>query len=152
MIKKILLGVIAFFLVAQLVRPARNSGAIDGPAFIGRKYPVPADVQTVLAKACYDCHSNQTRYPWYTHVQPIGWWLAWHVAEGREHLNFSEFGNYAAKRQAKKLKEITEELAENEMPLASYTWVHRDAVLTEAEKKLLTDWVRSIHVQLVGND
>ncbi|MBI2518063.1 MAG: heme-binding domain-containing protein [Opitutae bacterium] len=142
MLKKVLLGLFVLLLVAQLVRPARNSGAIDGPAFIGRQHPVPAEVEAVLAKACYDCHSNQTRYPWYAEVQPVGWWLAWHVNDGKKHLNFSEFGSYAAKRQAKKLKEVAEEVADNGMPLPSYTWTHRDAVLTDAEKKLLTDWVR----------
>lgn len=151
MIKKILLGVIVLLLAAQLVRPDRNSGSVDGPAFIGRQHPVPADVQAVLARACYDCHSNQTRYPWYANVQPVGWWLAWHVNDGKKHLNFSEFGSYTAKRQAKKLKEITEEVADNGMPLPSYTWTHRDAVLTDAEKKLLGDWARVAGASL-GHD
>lgn len=151
MLKKILIGLIALLLAAQLVRPPANAGTVDGPGFIGRQHPVPADVDAVLAKACYDCHSNQTHTPWYANVQPVGWWLAWHVKDGKKHLNFSEFASYPAKRQKHKLEEVADELREGKMPLKSYTWVHGDAVLTTAERQLLTDWANRVRGQIPLN-
>ena len=105
----ILLGVAALALVAQAIRPTRNLGEVAGPNHISTKTPVPAEVEAILQRACYDCHSNATRYPWYANIQPVGWWLA-EMVRGRE------------------------------MPLGSYTWVHRDAKLSDAEIKLLGDW------------
>ncbi len=142
--KKILLALLVLIAGIQFIRPAKNLGSIEGPSFIGTQHPIPVDVQKVLTRACYDCHSNATRYPWYAEVQPVGWWLAYHVSAGRRHLNFSEFGAYPAKRAGKKLEGIGEELREHEMPLKSYTLIHREAVLTEAEQQLLIDWAAGL--------
>ena len=149
--RKILLGLLLLFAGLQLVRPARNQGVVEGPNFVGLKHPLPAGVRPVLQRACYDCHSNHTTYPWYAEVQPVGWWLAWHTTEGRQHLNFSEFGSYSVKRQTRVLDGVVDEIINHDMPLKSYTWVHRDAVLSPAEIKLLSDWADSLREEIAGN-
>ncbi len=140
MIKKLLLVLIAALVVGQFFRPERNSGLAVGPNFIGTKHPIPAATAQVLERACYDCHSNHTNYPWYANVQPIGWWLAWHVKDGKRHFNFSEFTTYNDKRAGRKLQEVSDEVREGGMPLSSYTLAHPEARLTPEEKKLITDW------------
>src|SRR6476469_10710389 len=86
---------------------------------------VPPDVDMVLTRSCGDCHTNSTVYPWYSQVQPVAWWLGNHIAEGRGELNFSIFNTYNARRKKKKLEEICEQVKSGEMPLPSYTWIHR---------------------------
>lgn len=137
---KIALGLAAVLVVAQAIRPARNLGTVDGPHHLSKLAPVPTEVDAVLQRACYDCHSNATTYPWYANVQPVGWWLEQHVRDGKRHLNFSEFTTYSLKRATKKLEETADEVREHAMPLPSYTWMHREAKLSDAEIKLLADW------------
>ncbi|HVZ66499.1 MAG TPA: heme-binding domain-containing protein [Lacunisphaera sp.] len=140
------LGVV--LLLAQLWRPARNDSPPGGPNDIAAKYAVPPPVQGLLQRACYDCHSNRTRYPWYAEVQPVRWWLDHHITEGKRHLNFSEFGAYTDKRAAKKLDEVIDEVEGHTMPLPSYTWIHRDARLSAADAKLLTDWADGLRAEI----
>jgi len=148
MIKKILLALLLLLVAAQFIRPARNLAAGPGPNDLGVKHPVPANVQAVLQRACYDCHSNTTRYPWYAEVQPVRWWLDQHINDGRRHFNFSEFGSYSAKRMDKKLGEVASEVTEGEMPLKSYTWMHPEARLTPEEIKLVADWARGLRREI----
>jgi hypothetical protein len=143
MLKKILIGLLFIAAILQFIRPARNQGELEGPQYIGRSFPVPADVRSILVRSCFDCHSNRTEYPWYASVQPLGWWLQQHVDEGKEELNFSEFLSYSAKRQQKKMHEVAEVLQEGEMPLSSYLIVHRDAKLSAAEQNTLIAWAKS---------
>lgn len=143
---KILLALAVILVVIQAIRPAKNLSAAE--PFTGRNeitvlHPASAEVKQILAVACYDCHSNRTRYPWYAEVQPVGWWLARHVKDGRRHLNFSEFGAYPAKRQAKKLQEVVDELKDREMPLKSYTLTHADARLTGEQVAALSAWAQA---------
>ncbi|MBK6751822.1 MAG: heme-binding domain-containing protein [Acidobacteria bacterium] len=105
---------------------------------------VPPDVSIIMGKACNDCHTNKTVYPWYSFIQPNGWFLRSHVDDGRKELNFSKFATYDDRKRAKKLEEICEEVTAGNMPLPSYTWIHRDAILTDAEKKTLCDWTKSV--------
>jgi hypothetical protein len=148
MIKKLFLGLALLFLALQFVRPAKNLSPAPGPNDITAKVAVPADVQRVFAKACYDCHSDHTRYPWYAEVQPVAWWLSSHIHDGKQHLNFSEFGAYNPKTADRKLKQIGREVNDGSMPLKSYTWIHRDAILTAAEIKLISDWADAAHTQI----
>lgn len=148
MIKRILLSLAIVALAAQLYRPARNLAAATGPNDIGSKHAVPAEVQRLLTRACYDCHSNRTTYPWYAEVQPVRWWLDSHIKDGKRHLNFTEFGTYSVKRAAKKAEEIVDEVSKQNMPMKSYTWVHPEARLTPEERKLLTDWARGLHAEI----
>jgi hypothetical protein len=149
LIKTILLGLLVVASGGQFIRPAKNlSAAAPGPDHLTVLHPPPAAVQAVLERACYDCHSNHTRYPWYAEIQPVGWWLAGHIKEGKSHLNFSTFGTYPAKRQMRKLEELIDEVEGGKMPLASYRRIHADARLTPAEIKALTDWAEAVRESL----
>ena len=132
----------------QFFPAPRHSGEADGPQDIDHHYTVPADVHRVLAAACYDCHSNHTDYPWYANVQPVGWWLAHHVTEGRRPLNFSEFGTYGTHRAARALDLIADQVDAGDMPLRSYTWMHPAARLTAGQRKKIVDWAQDLHDKL----
>ena len=105
--------------------------------------PVPPDISMILNRSCADCHSNQTVYPWYTRIQPLGWFMKDHIDEGRRELNFSVFNTYAPRKKAKKLDEICEQITQSEMPLPSYLWIHGNAVLKPTEVKALCAWTES---------
>lgn len=132
----------------QFYRPARNLSAGPFPNDIAAHYATPEPVREILHRACYDCHSDNTRYPWYVNVQPVGWWMGSHIREAKRHLNFSEFSAYSAKRAASKMKGVREEVEKRDMPLESYTIIHRDAKLTAAEIRLVSDWARGIEDEI----
>ncbi|MFM6953690.1 MAG: heme-binding domain-containing protein [Sphingobacteriaceae bacterium] len=140
---KILLGLVVILLLAQFVRPEKNTASGIQPNDIFTAYPASEEVQAIAKKACYDCHSNNTVYPWYANVQPVAWWIDDHVKEGKRELNFSEFTAYTPKRARHKLEEVAEQVNEHEMPLNSYTWIHAEARLTDTELKLLADWAKA---------
>jgi hypothetical protein len=145
LLKKILLGLAAVFVVIQFVRPAKNDGNIEGENAMSKKYAVPENVQSVLKTSCYDCHSNKTNYPWYANIQPVGWWIQYsHINDGKRHLNFSEFASYPEKRAKKKIEEIADEVREGGMPLGTYTFLHHDAVLSPEQTKTLIDWAEGL--------
>jgi hypothetical protein len=147
-IKMALLGLLPVFLALQFVRPTRNVAAVAGPNDLIVKYSPPPAVRQILATACYDCHSNNTLYPWYANVQPVGWWMTDHVNEAKDALNFSEFGSYTTKRMLRKLDTCDDELTDHSMPLLSYRIIHADARLTPEQIKLLSDWFDSLHDQI----
>ena len=147
-IKKSLLGLLAILLVIQFIHPAKNASAAITAQDISTMYAVPDSVHVILQKACMDCHSNNTRYPWYDRIQPVAWWLTDHINEGKRELNFSEFGSRTPDKQAKKLKKLAKEVQEGGMPLNSYTWMHKDAILTEQEKNTLITWANNLADQI----
>ena len=102
--------------------------------------PVPPEVTTILGRACQDCHSNLTVWPWYSRVAPVSWFLAHHVNEGRRELNFSEWGRYAARRKDRKLKEVCEQVTKGEMPLFSYAIAHPQAALSDQDRRSVCLW------------
>jgi hypothetical protein len=142
--KKIFLIIVAILVIIQFIRPARNVSAVDSKNDISNHYMVPGGVRKILEVSCNDCHTNNTRYPWYTNIQPVGWWMQWHVNEGKEHLNFSEFAGYTPKRQHHKLEETAEMVEKGEMPLNSYLWIHGNAKLSAAQKDELLNWTRQL--------
>lgn len=142
--KRAVLILFVLLVLIQFIRPARNLSAATSPNDITQIYRVPEPVKVLLSKACNDCHSNNTHYPWYTNVQPVGLWLQHHVNEGKHELNFSEFGAYPAKRQYHKLEEVAKQVKHDEMPLSSYLWVHSDAKLSDADKQLLINWANEL--------
>jgi peptidoglycan hydrolase CwlO-like protein len=146
--KKILIALLAIFIIIQFIRPARNVSAEVPATHIANLYAVPENVQQVLKVSCYDCHSNNTVYPWYTNIQPVGWWLQSHVNEGKEHLDFSAFGSYPPKRQHHKLEEVLEQVQDNHMPLNSYLWMHNDAKLTPGQKTAVMNWAKNLMDQI----
>ncbi len=104
---------------------------------------VPPDVALIMGRSCNDCHTNKTVYPWYANVQPAGWFLKSHIDEGKRKLNLSKFNTFDQKKKIKKLEEICEEVESASMPLPSYLWIHRDAVLSESERKAICDWTKT---------
>src|SRR5688572_22204665 len=123
MIKKILLFLLLALVIIQFIHPAKNEAAGPQPNYIGNVFTVPEDVKLILYKACNDCHSNNTKYPWYAKTQPVDWWLDNHVKDGKKHLNLDEYTNRNLRYQYHKLEEIAEQVKEGEMPLESYTWM-----------------------------
>lgn len=149
--KKIGFLLIAVFIVIQFFHPKKNQSTELLASDITKVTTVPDSVLHLLKVACYDCHSNNTVYPWYNNIQPVAWWLNDHINEGKGRLNFSEFGNYPAEKQAKKLKGIARAVKGGGMPLSSYTLIHRDAILDEAQKELIIKWTKSVVVTEVTN-
>lgn len=140
MLKKILLGLLILFVIIQAIRPVRNTGNAFTDRDIAHTVRISDSVQGILQRSCYDCHANHTNYPWYANINPVGFWLADHVKEGKKELNFSEFGTYSKKRAMHKMEEIVKQLQKKEMPLESYLLIHGDAKLSEAEENLLILW------------
>ncbi|OSZ78338.1 cytochrome C [Chitinophagaceae bacterium IBVUCB1] len=148
MLKKILIGLLVVFVIIQFIRPEKNTATAASANDISTRYTVPDDVNTILQKACNDCHTNNTTYPWYSNIQPVGWWLQNHVNEGKAELNFSEFAAYKNKKAAHKMEEVVEMVEAGEMPLRSYTIAHTDAKLTSEEKATLVAWAKALHQQI----
>lgn len=147
MVKKIVYALLVLLIVIQFFRPTRNIATTPQVKSIDKAYTIPQNINGILQKACYDCHSNTTVYPWYTNIQPIAWWMDDHIKEGKSKLNFSEFLSYSLKKQDHKLEEVTEEL-ESEMPLKSYKLAHSEARLTAEEKKEITDWANNLRKEI----
>jgi hypothetical protein len=133
----VLLGIVLALIAMQFVPVERTNPPVEA------EVPAPANIRAVLKRACYDCHSNETVRPWYSHVAPVSWLVAHDVHEARKEMNFSTWNQYNPKRQAKKLAEVWEEVDEGEMPLWYYLVVHRDAALSAEDKALLREWATS---------
>lgn len=131
-------------IIIQFFRPKKNINPGDQPNGIAKAFPIPSDVKTILDKACMDCHSNNTRYPWYNNVQPVAWWLANHVDDGKKELNFDEYITRRPRFQYRRMEQTIDLVKKGAMPIESYTWTHKDAILTEDEKTKIYDWARSV--------
>lgn len=126
---------VVLLVVAQLV----PYGSAENPP-VETEITAPDEVKQVLQRACYDCHSNETVWPWYASVAPAKWLVRHDVEEGREHLNFSTWNRYDAEERAEAFEELVEVMDEEEMPLAVYTPLHPDARLTDEDRSLIRDW------------
>lgn len=150
-LKIIVCSILALLLIIQFFGPKRNTGEVYGPQSLAAAHPIPPATERILRKACYDCHSNNTRYPWYANVQPLGWWLQHHVDEGKESLNFSEWKTYSREDMPHILEELREEVEEGHMPLPSYLKMHSEANISAAEKNTLIQWARALEFELRGS-
>lgn len=145
---KIIAGFILVFIILQFFGPDTSSPAADpSKDFIVNTQP-PEQVTSILKSACYDCHSYQTNYPWYSNIEPVSWWLQDHIEHGRDEFNMSLWSDYSSNRADHKLEEAIELVEEEEMPLPSYTWVHGDARLTPEQRDLLTEWFSSLRTKI----
>ncbi len=147
-LRNILVGFGIVIVMLQFVQPTRNLGFVEGKEDISKTVDVPLEVKSILQKSCNDCHSNATVYPWYTNIQPLGLWIQHHVDEGKQELNFSTFNLYSPKKKAHKMEELIEMVETNEMPLNSYTWIHKEAVLNEGDKAVLLQWAKATFTSL----
>ncbi len=136
------IGLVLVVLIAaiQCVRPEKNIGTRSPETSIEKHFPVPPKVQSVLERSCYDCHSNNTVYPWYAAIQPVGWYLNKHIKDGKRSLNFDEFAGYRLMKQYHRFNDIVEQLNSDEMPLPSYLLIHTYAKLSPEEKSELIQW------------
>ena len=135
--RRILTGAVALLVAVQLVPVDRSNPVVQSDI------DAPADVEAILRRSCYDCHSHETVWPWYSRVAPVSWLVAHDVEEGRGHLNFSEWPVTDFEDRESELRDIADEIAKGEMPLGIYLVMHREARLSEAESRLLVDWART---------
>jgi len=140
LLKRTVLALAVVFAAMQLFRPDRTNPPVDAAQSVQATATVPPEVDAVIRRACFDCHSSETRWPWYSGVAPMAWGVADHVSEGRAEMNFSEWGKYPARKRIAILGKICDEVREGKMPLKQYLWLHRDATLSEGDWKAVCDW------------
>ena len=144
MMKKIFIGLAVAFIGLQFVPAELNqSEVVTENDFIKSENP-PLEIANLLKNSCYDCHSNNTAYPWFDKIKPVTFWVNHHVEEGKEHLNFSEWGTYSEQQKAHKLEEIIEEVEEKEMPLNVYLLTHGEAEVSKEQFVQLENWVNTL--------
>lgn len=134
-LKIILLVLLVAFVGIQFMPTERNQSDVVPQTDFMEVNHVPKDIQKQLQVSCYDCHSNNTKYPWYNTIQPIAWFLEHHINEGKGELNFNEWGSYSNRRKNSKLKSIISQIEDNKMPLKSYTFIHSNSIFTNTEKQ-----------------
>jgi len=141
--KKTLLVIFIVIIVIQFIRPEKNiSNEVVND--ITTVMTVPKNVQEIIKTSCADCHSNTTEYPWYSEIAPISWYLASHVNDGKNHLNFSEWATYNNNQKEHIIKDLEKELKSKKMPLNSYLWIHKNAVVSPEQYQILLDWVNTL--------
>lgn len=138
------------FAVIQFIPVPLPETVTDNPSDIIQNGSVSEEVAIILKTSCYDCHSSQTRYPWYSYVAPVSWLVKHDVEEGRDELNFSEWTSYPKRKALKKLDEISEMVDEGEMPLPIYTLIHRNASLSKEQKDLIIEWTKQEGARIIG--
>ncbi|MBI5402040.1 MAG: heme-binding domain-containing protein [Ignavibacteriae bacterium] len=134
---------ILFIILLQFVKPDTGNPPEDKDKFITEHIKIPYNVYLKLEAACFDCHSNRTKWPWYSKISPVVYLIDHDVKEGRRELNFSEWGNYDRKKMIKKLDEIEKEVGEGEMPPGIYKPLHPEAKLTDSDRKIISDWAKT---------
>jgi hypothetical protein len=146
------LVVVLLVLGIQLYQPDRSNPTVDESKTISAAMQVPAEVNSIFERACNDCHSNKTKWPWYSYVAPASWIISDDVKEGRQRLNFSTWADYRKNRQASKLEEIRDLVIDQEMPMKKYVLLHPSASLTQADIDLVARWADEAHQRLSEPD
>ena len=141
--KKIVLIIIIVLGLIQFIKPQKNDSK-NYKNDITTELQVPKAVQEIIKTSCANCHSNSTTYPWYNNIAPVSWFLAYHINNGKEHLNFSEWASYNKEQKNHIIKEMKKEIKEGGMPLFSYTLIHKNATLTKQQSELLLNWLNTI--------
>ncbi|MFC6267974.1 heme-binding domain-containing protein [Frigoriflavimonas asaccharolytica] len=142
---------LAFILIQFFQIDKTNEPVNKGVDFLTIK-KTPEPIAKLINASCYDCHSNETKYPWYASLQPVGWFLESHFEDGRKHLNFSKFATYEPKKQAHKLEEAANEIETKEMPLDSYTIVHTETNLSDENRKMLVEYFKKIRMEILESN
>jgi hypothetical protein len=142
---------LVIFILIQFIRPSKNISTGIAVNDITSRYTVPDDIQHILKISCYDCHSNNTRYPWYWQIQPVTWFMNDHIAEAKKDLNFSIFASYKIGKQYKSFDDINKEVKKGDMPLSSYTFIHRDAILSDSQKLAIANWTTYCRKEIVNH-
>jgi hypothetical protein len=141
---KITLGIILFLLVIQVFSIDKTNPKVDPNVDMFKTVKMPVDVEVLLKNACADCHSYETKYPWYTSVEPISWLIKGHINGGRDHFNMSEWQSYDVSKKNHKVNDCMEVIEKKWMPMATYTWMHPKAKLSDADRKRLIVFFESL--------
>lgn len=149
MAKKVFYFLLVIFAIIQLFQPDRNSSAENLSSELANQHRLPDSIENLLSTVCYDCHSNNTDYPIFINLQPIGWYMQSKVEKGKKHLNFSEFGNYSANEAINKLEEIDEAMKNNRMPLQAYRWYNKEANLTDEQRQTISAWALQLKQNII---
>jgi len=142
-VKSSIAAIVVLAALAQSIRPARTNPPVDPAIRIDAHLTVPADVRAIFDRSCRDCHSNETRWPAYSAIAPVSWWIVHDVNEGREELNWSEWGKYDRDEVGEKLKHLCSETREGHMPIPAYAWMHREARLSQADVERICAWANA---------
>lgn len=144
LVKKILGTLLILFVISQFFGPKQNNGDIATiKPFLAETNP-PEDVKLLLKETCYDCHSSFTKYPWYSRITPVDYWMAGHVKDGKKHFNVSTWADASLKKRDHKFEELIEMIEKKEMPLPSYTWTHGDSKLNDEQIASIVTWAKGV--------
>jgi hypothetical protein len=143
--KIVLILALGALIIIQFIRPDKNEAGYEGVEHFENETKPTPEMAALLRANCYDCHSNQTNYPWYAEIAPVNYWLADHVKDGKKHFNVSAWNDYSIKKKDHKLEELLEMVEEGEMPLDSYTWLHGN--LSKDDIKLILQWATIARLQ-----
>ncbi len=152
MTKKILAGLLFLMIIIQFVKPEKNESIVNEPDDIFKHYPATDGIKVLIRTSCYDCHSNSTKYPWYAEIQPLGWWLNYHIKEGKDELNFSDFAAFNSRYKSHKLDEIMDLVKKGEMPLKSYLITHSEANLSDEQRKEIVEWAGELRTLIKARE
>ncbi len=140
--------VAALFILIQFGQPDRTNPPVDQSVTIAAHSEFSQPVSGLVRTACFDCHSNETRWPWYSYVAPVSWLVCSDVAKGRRHLNFSEWETYPKSKRVLKLGQIYEQVSKGDMPIEKYLYIHTDAKLSAADRDSITAWTERLRDNL----
>ncbi|HEY5408975.1 MAG TPA: heme-binding domain-containing protein [Ginsengibacter sp.] len=146
--RKILILLLVALITIQFIKPKKNISANKGAYDITSHFVVPNDIENILKISCYDCHSNNTIYPWYWQIQPVTWFMNGHIKDAKRALNFSIFTSYNAGKQYKEFDHINNEVKRDDMPISSYTLIHRNAILTDSKRLAIYNWTQACRKQM----
>jgi len=138
------------FVVIQFFGPAKSNPPLDPSQSIDLQLHVSPQVAAIFDRSCNDCHSHKTRWPWYSNVAPVSWFVIGHVNEGRSMMNLSEWGHFDRDQQARKLRQMCEEVQDGAMPLSSYTPLHPGSKLSSDDVKTLCDWTNAERARITA--
>ena len=149
-VKVFVIVIIIVFIGIQFIRPNRTNPVSDKSRDVSYYLNIPGNVKQILERSCYDCHSNLTRWPWYTNIAPASWLVASDVENARSQMNFSEWGTYNITDQIDYLNQINKQVKKGNMPLGKYLLIHSDAKLTDADRDLVCKWASSASDSLLS--
>ncbi|MBP9740801.1 MAG: heme-binding domain-containing protein [Chitinophagaceae bacterium] len=144
MAKKIFYFLLVLFAIIQLFQPDRNNSTENLKSELTNLYKLPDSIENLLSTTCYDCHSNNTDYPFVINIQPFGWYMESKVTKGKKHLNFSEFGNYKKEEAIEKLEDIDLAMQNNRMPLQAYRWYNSESNLSDEQRATISAWAKQL--------
>lgn len=151
-LKYVAIALFAALIIIQFINRPEKISEPAGENDIIAALDVNEDMSLLLQSACYDCHSNQPRYPWYAEIAPFSWWITEHIEHGRDELNFSEWATFSKRRRDHKLEEMIEEVEAGNMPLPKYTWMHSEARLSEEQVAMLEEWVTAERAKIAAEE